>query len=137
MATAWLTAEEKARIRHHTGYLLVDPVASIQLGIPRASQSMFLLEASMDRIPESAVGLIRRYVAVLDQIEDMLFDSTTRFAATQVGDLHLNDNEPAKLETEYARWAKRLADDLGIPLNPFSERFRSGTLANLSVPVHQ
>lgn len=135
MATALLSEEEKARILHHTGYVLTDPVASIQLGVPRASQPMFLVMSQFNRIPEAAVGLIRNYIAILDGIEAKLIEAMDRFAASKLGEITLRDNETSMLEGEYARWAKRLADDLGVPLNPYSERFRGGTTTSLSVPV--
>lgn len=126
MATAVLTEDEKARIRHHTGYLNTNPVASIQLGVPRASQSMFLVETAMNSIPDTAIGLIRQYVAILDGIEQKLVDAMERFAASKLGEITLRDNETDMLEKEYVRWARRLADDLGVPLNAYSERFRGG-----------
>ena len=123
-AIATLSDEEKFRILHHTGYILTSPVASIQLGIPRASQPMFLVQAQMERIPQPAVGIIRKYIAIMDQIEDKLFDAMDRFEAKELGEITLRDDETTMLEKEYCRWARRLADDLGVPLNPFSERFR-------------
>lgn len=133
--SAVLTEDEKNRIRHHGGYLLTDPVSSIQLGFPRASQTQFLLEASMNRLPEAAVGQIRRYVAILDNIEDQLVDAQVRFKAKKLAEIELRDNETEMLEREYSRWAKRLYDDLGCPLNPYSERFRAGGGASINIPV--
>jgi hypothetical protein len=126
MANAVLTEQEKARIRHHTGYPLIDPVSSIVLGVPGSSQPMFLLELAMNRIPETAIGIIRNYIAVLDTIEQRLIDAQTRFSATKLGEITLRQDEPERIEAEYARWAKRLANDLGIPLNAFAERFNAG-----------
>lgn len=122
---ATLTEDEKARIRHHCGYPLISPVSSIQLGVPAASQPMFLLEHAMNLIPETAVGIIRNYVAILDTIEQRLIDSQTRFSAEKLGEITLRADEPERIEAEYTRWAKRLADDLGCPLNPFSDRFHA------------
>lgn len=135
IATAVLTEEEKARIRHHLGYVQTNPVASIQLGVPRASQPQFLVEAQMNRIPETAIGGIRRMVAILDNIEDRLLDALDRLAADKLGEITLRQNEHDSLEREYVRWAKRLADDLGVPLNAYSERFRSGAGVPLNVSV--
>lgn len=124
---AILTEEEKARIRHHTGYPLVHGVSSMQLGIPAVSQPMFLVELAMNNIPETAVGIIRNYIAIMDGIESRLLDSQTRFAATKLGDITLREDEPERIEAEYSRWARRLADDLGVPLNRFAERFSAGS----------
>lgn len=136
MTTAILTEEEKARIRHHLGYIQTNPVSSIQLGVPRASQAQFLVETAMNTVPDTAIGLIRKYVAVLDKIEDRLIDAPTRFEAEKLGEITLNKDEPDMLEREYRRWAQRLADDLGVPLNTYSERFRTGGGSMpLNVPV--
>jgi hypothetical protein len=126
MPNAVLTEQEKARIRHHTGYPLIDPVASIVLGVPAASQPMFLVELAMNRIPETAIGMIRNYIGILDNIENNLVEAQTRFSATKLGEITLRQDEPERIEAEYARWAKRLANDLGIPLNTFAERFGAG-----------
>ncbi len=135
MATAVLTEEEKSRIRHHLGVVLTDPVASIQLGVPRAAQPQFLLEAQMNRIPDTAIGVIRRYVAILDNIEERMLDALDRFSAKELGEITLRDDETTMLEREYRRWAMRLADDLGCPLNQFSERFRTGGGIPINIPV--
>jgi hypothetical protein len=133
---AVLQEEEKARIRHHLGYLNVQPAASIQLGFPAASQPLFLVESAMNKIPETAVGIIRKTVSILDNIEDRLVDALDRLQAEKLSDVTLRADEHDALEREYVRWAKRLADDLGAPLNAYSERFRHGMAqASLSVPV--
>jgi hypothetical protein len=138
MADAVLTETEKHRIRYHTGYVSTNPVASIQLGVPRASQPQFLLEAQMNRIPEEAIGNVRRLIAILDKIEEQMLDAQDRMKAESLGEITLRKDETDSLEREYARWAKRLADTLGIPLNAYSERFRNGQgRAVLSVPVLQ
>jgi hypothetical protein len=133
--SAVLTEDEKNRIRHHGGYLLTNPVSSIQLGFPRASQPQFLVESAMNNLPEAAVGQIRRYISILDTIEDQLVDATLRFKAKKLAEIELRDNETDMLEREYSRWAKRLYDDLGCPLNIYSERFRAGGGASINVPV--
>lgn len=126
MATAILTEQEKNRIRHHCGYLVVNPVSSIQLGVPRASQPQFLVELAMNSIPDTAIGQIRRWIAILDGIEEQMIDANGRLVAKKVGNIDLNENEHSALAAQYNKWAQVLADDLGIPLNAYSERFRGG-----------
>jgi hypothetical protein len=135
--SAVITEDEKNRIRHHTGYLITEPAAAIQLGYPRASQTQFLLEHAMNHVPEAGVGQIRNYIAILDNLENLLVEATTRFAAKRLGEIELRDNETDMIEGEYARWAKRLADDLGIPLNIYSERFRAGSGLSMNMQVIQ
>jgi hypothetical protein len=134
--SAVLTEDEKARIRHHLGYILLDPVPSITLGVRGLGQPQFLVELALNQIPENAVGIIRNYVAIMDGIENQLVEAQRRFKAEKLGEITLRKDETDQLEREYARWAKRLADDLGVPLNMFSERFRTnGGMMPLSVSV--
>lgn len=123
MANAVLSDEEKARIRYHMGYLQTDPVTSIQLGVPAASQPMFLVEGQMNRIPTTAIGYIRRCLAVMDNIDNRLIDALDRLQARKVEGIELREDETDALEREYYRWAQRLSDNIGAPLNPYSERF--------------
>lgn len=135
--SAVITEDEKNRIRHHLGYLVTEPAAAIQLGYPRASQTQFLVEHALNHLPNAAVGQIRNYVSIMDNLENLLVEATTRFAAKRLGDIELRDDETSMLEREYSRWAKRLADDLGVPLNIYSERFRTGGGIPINLSVIQ
>jgi hypothetical protein len=48
------TPQEKEKIRYHSGYLNAQPAASIQLGVPRPVQTLFLIEDAMDRLLPTA-----------------------------------------------------------------------------------
>jgi hypothetical protein len=114
----------------------VQPAASIQFGLPRPIQTIFLVETAMNNILQVAEDRVRRIVAVMDGIEEQLIDAQPRLAATQLDELHLREDEPDKLEKEYVRWGCRLADVLGVPIYPYSQRYRNnmGTVAgNVSV----
>ena len=126
MANAVLSEEEKARIRRHLGYFTLNAAPSIQLGFPRASQPLFLVDQAFDQIPDYAVSLIRGDLAILDNIEVQLVEAQKRFKADKLGDLTINRSETDQLRGEYVYWAQRLADDLGCPLNIYAERFRAG-----------
>lgn len=134
MATVVLTNEEKARIRYHLGYPQTDPVTSIQLGLPRASQTAYVVEGQMDRIPDHAIAIIRNIVAILDGIDARLIDALDRLAAKSTSDLDLNPEECDKLRKEYAAWALTLADNLGAPINRFASKFQSGGMP-INIPV--
>jgi hypothetical protein len=139
--TIRLSEADRARVRHHLGYQNVEPVSSIALGFPSAQQPQFLVERAMDRLMPEGVGRIIQTLNALDCIEGQMIDALCRLSAQQLGELKLRNSneEPTEqdlLEREYLRWAKRLADDLGAPLNPFSERFRtSGSGSSLNIPV--
>lgn len=119
-------------MRYHTGYLGVGMAASMQLGIPRPLQTLFLIEDAMANLMPESEARVRSLLVKLDAMEEKLFESADRLVATQLEDLHLRDGEPDLLEREYKRWAQRLADILGVPLYPFSTRFMGNSV---NVPV--
>lgn len=130
------TAQEKERIRYHLGYIQVQPAASIQFGLPRPTQTAFLVESAMNLLIPEAEDRVRRILAVMDGIEAQLIDAQPRLAATQLDELHIRGDETDALETEYARWGSRLADIFGVPIYPYSLRYkgRLGPVAG-SIPV--
>lgn len=132
---ATLDNAEKERVRYHLGYMETSFAASMQLGIPRPVQTVFLLESAMGLITDgNAVQRVRSILAHLDHIEEQMKAATCSLVAEQVGDLKLRGNLPDLLEREYVRWAKRLADMLGVPLYAYSDRFRKGS-AGRSISV--
>ena len=130
-----LTEEEKARVRHHTGYPEMSMAASIQFGVPRPAQLAFLLESAFNQVLPTAVDRVRQILQVLDDIEQKMIDAQCYLVADQLEELSLAGSKDAKsrlvtdrLESEYVRWAERLVDIFGVPLYPFAARFqgRSG-----------
>jgi hypothetical protein len=104
--------------------------ASIQFGMATPIQTLFIVEDAMNLLPEVAVPRAQKMLGTLDAIEaklasDLVLD---QLQAEQIGNLKLRSADHGKtvtdlLEREYVRWAKRLADTLGCPLYPFSDRF--------------
>lgn len=129
--TLRLSEQDRERIRYHLGYLNTDPVSSIQLGFPASGQHGFLVERAMEYIRGEAVSRVLRVVSELDSIECQMAESRQRLKAQQLGEIKIrNTNEEQTegdlLEREYVRWARRLADQLGVVPNPLSSRFNSG-----------
>jgi len=142
---AALTPEEISRVAYHTGYMLTSfsgagEAASLQYGIPRPVQTMFLVQQAVQLLTNPfAVDRCRRILFTLDDIERKLQSATCTLAVEKLGDMTLRGADAGKtfpdlLEREYVRWAKRLADLLGIPLYPYSARFRGGSGTG-SIPV--
>lgn len=136
MSTSF-TDSEKERIRYHLGYLGVSTAASVQFGIPRPLQTLFLVETSMTNILPAAIPRVQRVLAVMDGIEEKLVDAQDRLAAIQLDSLKLREDETEKLENEYVRWGCRLADILGCPIYPYATRYkgRLGGVSAGSIPV--
>lgn len=131
-----LDDREKERARYHLGYLAVQPAASIQYGIPRPIQTMFLVEVALNNLIEVAVDRVRRILQILDNTETRLVEAQERLAADALDTLKLRANEPDLLEREYARWGMRLADILGVPIYPYSQRYRSAFAVHAgNIPV--
>lgn len=122
-----LTEQEKGRLRSHLGYIGTQPATSIVLGVQGSTQVQFLIEGAMNRIPVSQMDLVRRWISILDNIEAIQFEAIERLAAKQLGDITLNESETDDLEKEHTRWARKVADFLGCPLNPYSARLTEGT----------
>src|SRR5258708_35315479 len=99
--TISLTESERARVRHHLGYLNIEPAAAITLGFPSAQQAMFLVESAMNRIIAAAVGIIQTNLSTLDSIEQQMRDANRRLLAQQIDELKLRENnvEPTEQDT--------------------------------------
>jgi hypothetical protein len=110
--------------------------ASVQLGMPRPIPTMFIVEDALTLLTNAlAVRRCREILDTLDDIEQKLKAAICQLPAEQVGNIKLRSARAGEtvtdlIEREYARWAKRLADLLGVPLYPYSARFR-GVVAGM------
>lgn len=130
------TDEEKQRIRYHLGYPSVTSAAALTFGVVKPLQTLFLVESAMNLILPVAEDKARSLLNVLDGIECRLVDAQDRLAAKSVDSLTMRPDETMALETEYRRWANRLADVLGVPLYAYSLRFKNqGQAFAGSIPV--
>lgn len=133
-----LDQSERERVRYHLGYLNVAIGPSIQFGLPRPVQTLFIVEMAMDNIMEIAIPRVRRMLSILDCIECKLVDAQSRLAASSLGELKIERaqmQEPDLLEKEYYRWGGRLADDLGVPFYAYSNRYKYGGPPAGNIPV--
>jgi hypothetical protein len=118
---ALLTDAEKSRVRYHLGYLASGFAASLQFGLPRPVQTVFMLEDAMSGLVESnALDRVRKIVSILDKIEDKMVCAVDQLVVEKLGEMTLRANHPDLLEKEYDRWSSRLADIFGVPKYPFS-----------------
>ena len=110
----------RARVRMHLGYPNVAPAGSITLGIPSASQPMFILESGMNSIMAGAEDLVLREVAELDCILQQVSEARGRRRARSIAELHLRADELERLLDHYTFWREKLAMELGAMVNPFA-----------------
>ena len=130
------TDPEKARIKHFLGYPdWVALAASIQLGFPAGSQPLFLVEQAFQRLTEGGEASVRTDLCNCEDIEVQLGGARSRFKATQLGELKLNAMEPAQLRGELVYWGQRLADDLGVVKNPYSQSAYEGMPGGINAKV--
>ena len=124
-----LTDPEKARVRYHLGYPQTDGMASIQLGIPKATQTGFLCELAMNLLTDvQALATCREILSNLDKIDSALITALCQIGVASLGEIKLHPlAQQGQLSTdslrkEYTHWADRLADLLGTPKYPYSTR---------------
>ena len=130
-----LTPSERERVRYHLGYLNVQMAGSVQFGLPRPVQTLFILEEAMTQVIAEGLDRVRRLLKVLDDIECRLIASQDRLAAKKLGELETRENEPDLLEREYYRWGGRLADQLGVAFYAYSNRYKNQGSAAGIIPV--
>jgi hypothetical protein len=58
-----------------------------------------------------------------------------RMKAARLGELHLNANETNQLRGELEYWRNKLADDLGVVRNPYSQSAYMGDPGGLNAKV--
>ena len=116
------TDAEKARVKHFLSYPdWVSMAQSIQLGYPAASQPAFLVDDAFHRLTPHAENSVRINLQECECIERELSGARSRFRAKRMGELELNDQEPKMLRHELLWWTTRLADDLGVLPDPYSQ----------------
>ncbi len=122
MGTSLLTDQQKTRMLHHLGYPSWELLAqSMQLGFPAASQPLFLVYQAFLMISPGGIENALRDLCQCEAIEEQLGTARERMKATSIGSITLNAKEAQSLRVELQFWTKRLADDLGVNVNPYSQ----------------
>lgn len=126
-----LSEADKERTRYHLGYLGTSFAPSIQLGIPRPVQTLFLVEDAMGLVATpQGIQRIVCLLDTLDSLEAQMVRGARTLGVETAGELTLHPLRSQgklvtdSLEREYVRWAGRLADTLGVPFYPFAARFQ-------------
>ena len=128
--------DEKARIKHHLGYPDWSSLAaSLQLGFPAGSQPLFLVEQAFQRLTPGGEEAVRRDLCECESIESQMSSARQRMQALQLGELKVNPRETAQLRQELDYWRTRLADDLGVTRNPYSQAAYNGDPGGINAKV--
>jgi len=130
-----LTDAEIGRCRYHMGYVGLSSAASLQFGVPQPSQTAFLFESAVRRLLEVHVGDVRDLIARCDATELQIFEAQERLAAEKLGEITLRKDEIDALQMSYVIWVDRMADLLGCPKYPYSNKLRGGGGGYGNIPV--
>ena len=130
-----LSDNEKVRIIWHLGYLATSRAASIQLGFPRANQTLFLVESAMELTSTPMEGIVRDNLEACDQAERDEREARRRFKVSKVADVTFNPDEARQRRDAYWDEAVGLASILGVPINTMDGKWagRGNNSMNITV----
>lgn len=74
----------------------------------------------MDRVLDTAVGVLREIIAHCDEFETRLSTVGDYLIAEKLGEMTLREDVAGRFRAEYYFWVQRLADFLGVTVNPYS-----------------
>lgn len=116
-----LSRTEQAQVRKFLGYLDTDRAAAVALGIPTASQPLFLTDSAMLKSSNEGVGIVRDLLEELNCIDEQIREARSRrLKISAVKGIKFNEREIDVLWEQYSDYCSRLADILGVPVNPYS-----------------
>jgi len=132
-----LTDQDKIRARHHAGYLNVQQATTFVLGVPAGVQTSFVIEGALDKLIPAAEPFFRSLLDRLDLIEQQIVDNTENLAVNKVDEIELRPDEFRELMRRYFHWQGSMCNLLGVPPNPFDQRFSGWNTGSggINVPV--
>lgn len=133
MTSPSLTPQQKAKIRHHLGYLGVQEVSTFVFGTPASVETQFMIEGAFDNLLPETLPLVVLFLERCDATEQQFFDDTENLAVDQVGNIKLRADEGEQLMGmggRYDYWRRALANAFGCAPNPFDKRPGLGVGAN-------
>jgi len=125
---------DKARARHHMGYLGVEQAQTFVLGIPAAVQTQFMIEGAMVRLLAESLPRFYLLLERLDCLECEVFGGSDLADIESMGEIKVNRMRLKELSQYYLIAQQGLANLLGIVPNPFDQRiWLQGRKLNISV----
>lgn len=135
-STEPLTESERDGVLRFLGYPNWANLAqSIQLGFPAASQPLFLVFDSFDRIRPESRSRLRQDLCRALEVECQIADSNSRVKTSKVGEVTMRADEFEALTKRLAYWTKRMADTLGVVQNPYSQMDYAGLPGGINATV--
>lgn len=134
--TSEFSEDEKDAVLRFLGYPNWASLAqSIQLGMPAASQPLFLVFDAFRRIRPPARARVRLDLCRALEVEEQIASSGNRLKSSKVGTVTLNANELTQLKELLTYWTTRIADGLGVIPNPYSQMQFNGGGGGINAPV--
>jgi hypothetical protein len=119
-----LTDQEKVAIGYHLGYPNTTMAYGLPGGFTTSGPFSFAFSNAVDNLKPSSEAFVRRCVQDLQCIEDKMTELRRDLGVKKVGNIELDiEGALGELEVQYRNWGKKLADLLGVPINPFSEHW--------------
>ena len=134
--SAVFTSEEIGRVLMHLGYQAQNIASFLSFGVLAMTETMFIAVSALQHVPLSRAMEVRDLLSKCEAIEAKIFEASDYLIASKLEQLELRENPTDLLEKEHTRWATRLADTLGVTLNPYAARFY-GSLPRMNVPVRR
>ena len=123
-----LSDHDKGRCRRHLGYLALSSGSAIAFGLPMPVQTLFILEQAMNLLlDDQAVEYCQKLLHRCDELEETSYQAAKTGLVAVAGKLTLHPQGRLgtdNIDREYHKQVGRLADHLGVPRYPFSERNR-------------
>ena len=91
-----LTPQERERVRYHLGYLNTSLAGSIQYGLPRPMQTLFVVEQAMDYVNHIIKERNAGFLLFNTWIKDSLLSETVAFFEDLLSD---NNPEAQRIES--------------------------------------
>lgn len=130
-----ITEEEKSRARYHLGYLEVEAASTFSLGVPAAVQTTFMVEGAFSKLMPTGAERFRTLLCKLDQIDERLLCGLELDEVTSIGEVSVNDKRQQRTIDLYLHYRAALGNLLGVPPNPFDQRFGGGVGGNgINIP---
>lgn len=119
---------DKARVRYHLDYPMLDDASLVIAGAVMRSDIRFVLEDNMNNVNTDALTYVPALLDKLDAIELQKIDAHSRFQALKADVVTLNTSEEGQLQGQYIFWRNRICNALAVTPNPFAIRDMTNSL---------
>jgi hypothetical protein len=133
--TVALSDADTVRLGLHLGYPQINVGSSLVFSFPVLTTPQYLYESQVLHLREACIPRVMHLMNVLDGIECKMEEAALRgLPAEQANGIKFNRSEYADLNDMFVQFAYKLAEACGIPVCPWSERFkRNGPVGNMRV----